>query len=143
MTCVLVHQLLHGYRRGHRLLAGSIDPDHNTADLVARLSDLSGSLISDAEFQPYLTGYPLPSAEFYALARTWPDDSARRAGCVLTHTLLIPIERWGKTLNPYGFAKLFLFRLTWMIWTDIAGRWSMMSLNLLKLYNCNHPQRSF
>jgi hypothetical protein len=109
MACVLVHQLLHGYHRGHRLLAGSVDLEPNIGDLVARLSDLSGSLVSDVEFQPYLTGYPLPSGEFYALARTWPDDSAPRAGCVITHTLLIPIQEWGRCFDPYGFVKLLSF----------------------------------
>ena len=102
-----VHQLLHGYRRGHQLLASSVRLESKDADLIARLSDLSGFLTADANIQPYLTAYPLPNGKFYALARTWLDTNAPRAGCVITHTLLIPIRDWGKSPEPYGFAGLF------------------------------------
>jgi len=38
---------------------------------------------------PLLTGYPLPSREFYVLALTWPAEEVRRPGCVWTHSLLL------------------------------------------------------
>lgn len=91
---IRAHQLLHGYRGGHGLLGGSIKLAGKDSELATRLSDLSGSLSSGLEIQPYLTCYPLPGGEFHAVARTWPDREAPRAGCVLTHTILIPREAW-------------------------------------------------
>lgn len=107
MTRTYVHQLLHAYRRGHQLLAGSTRLKSQNADMVARLSDLSGSLTTEAEFRPYVTAYPLPSGDFYAIAKTWLDINAPRAGCVVTHTLLIPVDDWGKTTDPHCFADFF------------------------------------
>lgn len=52
-----------------------------------RLSDLSGHLPLGVTMTPYLTLYPCQ--RFYAVARTWPDPANDRAGCVLTHTLLL------------------------------------------------------
>jgi len=107
MKAVTVHQVLHGYRRGHELLAGSVRLPSSASDLVMRLSDLSGSVASGWEFTSYVTGYPLDGAPYFAIARTWEDKKAARAGCVLTHTLLIPIEVWKTTPDPREFAILF------------------------------------
>lgn len=90
---VEVHQLVHGYDRGHELLAQSIRLTGRDLDEVARLSDLSG-LQSAEPTPPHLSCYPLPSGQFFALARTWLDDDAGRGGCVLTHTLLVPTFDW-------------------------------------------------
>ena len=57
--------------------------------------------------RPYLTVYPLPSRQFFALARTWLDDEAPRSGCVLTHTLLIPLEDWGCLSDVRQIGGLF------------------------------------
>lgn len=92
-----MHQLLHGYSRGHELLAGSTSLPAVDAELIVRLSDLSGTLPSDGEFEPYLTTYPLPSQQFYVVACTWLDRDAPRSGCVLTHSLLIPSHEWLKS----------------------------------------------
>lgn len=102
-----VNQLVHGYRRGHQLLAGSVRLEPKSADLVARLSDLSGSSSADTKIRPYLTAYPLPSGQYYALARTWLDEDAPRDGCVLTHTLLIEPEFWASFPDPRLLAGLF------------------------------------
>lgn len=107
LAAIRVHQLLHGYRHGHELLAGSIRLPTPDSDLVTRLSDLSGSLGSDQKFVSYLTAYPLPSGQFYALATTWPDENAPRAGCVLTHTLLIPSTEWVHLRRPEIAKRLF------------------------------------
>jgi hypothetical protein len=107
MSAATVHQALHGYRRGHELLAGSVRLPRAIADLVTRLSDLSGSMVSGWEFTSYLTGYPLRGAGYFALARTWEDENAARAGCVLTHTLLIPLDAWNIACDPRAFSDLF------------------------------------
>src|SRR5690349_724634 len=95
-----VDQLLHGYQFGHQLLAGSIKLDAQTAELIAQLSDLSGSISSESNVQPYLTCYPLFEQNRFAIAKTWLDTDAPRAGCVLTHTLLIPMEVWTTCGSP-------------------------------------------
>lgn len=102
-----VEQLLHGYRRGHERIAGSIKLPMGDADLVARLSDLSGTPIVSATWNPYLTVYPLPSRSYFAVAQTWPDIHAPRSGCVLTHTLLVPIDTWRTVASPSDVDRLF------------------------------------
>lgn len=107
MTEVQVHQLLHGYRSGHGQIAASTKVSDRDSELITRLSDLSGSLSSGLQLDPYLTVYPLPSRKFVAVARTWPDPEAPRAGCVITHTLLVPIEFWGMFTNVRSINGLF------------------------------------
>lgn len=94
MTQEQIHQLLHAYRSGHGQIAASVRLLDRDSDLVTRLSDLSGSLSSGIKFESYLTVYRLPSQNFFALARTWPDPDAPRAGCVVTHKVLVPVEIW-------------------------------------------------
>lgn len=101
-----LQQLVHGYARGHTLLAASIELPVSDLDLVTRLSDLSGTLTTENDFYPYLTLYPLPSGEYFAVARTWLDAAAGRSGCVLTHTLLVPMGMWSRHHQPEVFANL-------------------------------------
>jgi hypothetical protein len=84
----LLPQTLHGYDRGHRLLAFAGDVSDAERSLIERLSDLSGYTPSGFSFTSYLTGYPC--GRYYALACTWPDLTAERGGAVLTHTVLLP-----------------------------------------------------
>ena len=107
MTAAQTHQLLHGYSSGHGQIAASIKLPVRDSELVTRMSDLSGSLSSGLQVESYLTVYPLPSRSFFAVARTWPDPDAPRAGCVLTHTLLIPAEAWGELANVRSLDALF------------------------------------
>jgi len=102
-----VHQLLHGYCGGHGQIAGSVKLSDRDSEIVTRLSDLSGSLSSGLNFENYLTVYPLPSRKFFALARTWPDPDAPRAGCVITHTLLLPVSSWANLSNVRSLDRLF------------------------------------
>jgi hypothetical protein len=105
-NAVALHQVVHGYDRGHGLLAGSITLSARDLDLVTRLSDLSGQLTDERDFHPYLTLYPLPSRIFYAVARTWLDPLADRSGCVLTHTLLVPLDAWATCRYPSALDDL-------------------------------------
>jgi hypothetical protein len=84
-----VHQALHGYRDGHRLLASSTSIDELDQRQMLVLSDSADArqIPPDA---PLLSGYPLPSGGHYVLALTWPALEVRRPGCVWTHSLLIP-----------------------------------------------------
>ena len=86
-----LHQLLHGYAEGHRLLEGSFTLQDDLTRLMLRMSDLSGSSMV-AGFEDYITGYPLASINAYALAKTWYAPEMPRPGCVWTHTLVIPSQ---------------------------------------------------
>jgi GTPase-associated protein 1, N-terminal domain type 1 len=91
---VRIEQQCHGYKSGHQLLASSIRLERADQDTIDGLSDLSGPLRPAETFDPYLTAYPLPSGNFYVLAKTWQDVKAPRAGCVLTRSLLVPMPDW-------------------------------------------------
>ena len=86
-----LHQLLHGYAEGHRLLEGSFTLQDDLTRLLLRMSDLSGSSMVPG-FEDYITGYPLASIDAYALAKTWYAPERPRPGCVWTHTLVIPSQ---------------------------------------------------
>ena len=94
MARTTVHQQLHGYRKGHQLLSGSLDLDSRDLDAVDSLSDLTGRLRPGERFAPYLTAYPLPSRAYYVVAKTFQDLQAPRPGCVLTRSLFVPMDVW-------------------------------------------------
>ena len=102
---VTVHQALHGYERGHRGLACSVELEMAERHLIDQLSDLSGYLTRGQDFDHYHTGYP--AGRFYVLARTWLDRGAERTGTVLTHSLLLPrgavpdVSDWGALANLF------------------------------------------
>lgn len=101
-----VHQLVHGYQKGHSLLAGSYALPKSALEIVTEQSDLSGPLPVGASIPPYLTAYPVSDTDFYAIGRTWEDTDAPRSGCVLTHTLLIPIDVWATATYPADLLQL-------------------------------------
>ncbi|EEJ5470578.1 hypothetical protein KAC08_004074 [Salmonella enterica subsp. diarizonae serovar 60:k:z] len=85
---------IHGYRKGHQLLASSTTLSREDQAVVDRLSDVTGPLRPKEQFEPYLTTYPLPSGIYYVVARTWQDLSVPRAGCVRTKSVLINMKDW-------------------------------------------------
>src|SRR6185503_17437254 len=89
-SLVRVRQAVHGYRRGHRLLAGGQGLDDSELAILDRFSDLSGYLPNDVTFHHYFSGFPC--GRFYAFTLTWPDHGAARKGTVATHSLLIRLE---------------------------------------------------
>lgn len=91
---ITVEVQIHGYRKGHQLLASSIVLTKEDQAVVDRLSDVAGPLRPREQFEPYLSAYPLPSGIFYVVARTWQDLSVARAGCVRTKSVLIDARMW-------------------------------------------------
>ncbi len=85
---VRVHQALHGYAEGHRLLACSTTLKARDQKIMLVMSDASGAGAS-LDTDGYLTGYPLPDSGVYAVARTWAATELARPGCVWTHTILV------------------------------------------------------
>lgn len=91
---MLINQQWHGYRRGHQLLASTIELAARDQDLVDKLSDGSGAPRPGERFEPYFTVYPLPSGQHNVVARTWQDLDAPRSGTVFTRSLIIPSDVW-------------------------------------------------
>ncbi|UKT65092.1 hypothetical protein [Pedobacter mucosus] len=103
---ITLQQTLHGYQNGHQVLASSIPIGEEGNKVLLFQSDLSGTLIN-ANFESYITGYPLASESLYAFARTWYASEMRRPGCVWTQTLLIRYPDLGKIPDLLALVKLF------------------------------------
>jgi hypothetical protein len=103
MAVISVETQIHGYRQGHQLIASSRSLAKPDQAVIDRLSDVAGPLRPRERFDPYISGYPLPSGAFFVLARTWQDLSVPRAGCVRTYSLLIPMSSWeaARALQPF------------------------------------------
>ena len=101
-----VHQFLHGYSDGHRLIEGSVKLPSELARSMLKMSDLSGSSVVSG-FERYITGYPLESINAYALAMTWYASEMPRPGCVWTHTIALPAETLASISSLVSLTKLF------------------------------------
>lgn len=88
MSTIVVHQALHGYNDGHRLISSSLTIEPPDARVMLVMSDLSGPGLKPSP-DGYLTGYPLEKTGRYVLARTWAAPEMPRPGCVWTHSLII------------------------------------------------------
>jgi hypothetical protein len=101
-----VHQFLHGYSDGHRLIEGSVQLPPELARLMLKMSDLSGSSVVSG-FERYVTGYPLEPINAYALAMTWYAPEMPRPGCVWTHTIALRAETLASISSLLSLTKLF------------------------------------
>lgn len=101
-----LHQCLHGYSDGHRLLVSSVKLPETTQAALLVLSDVPDG-VSPIGFVPFLTGCSLPGTTYYGLSRTWPATEMPRPGCVWTHTILVPIADLGTFRSLEGLAELF------------------------------------
>ena len=98
-TSIDFYYQVHKYKNGHQLLSTSITLDRNDQDTIDRLSDISGQIRPGELFAPYFTLYPLPSKNFFVVARTWQDLFAPRAGCVITSSIVIPMLKWERLIR--------------------------------------------
>lgn len=97
---MIIHQAIYGVvRNGHGLRTAS--GDRNAAVELANRLDLPDTAPPGAEWSPYVSGFPHQTQ--YVLARTFHDNSASRAGMVLTHALYIPLDAIVSTddLRPF------------------------------------------
>ena len=106
MTAARLHRQLHGYRSGHQLLYSTARIQRENQDRIDQLSDMAGPLRPGEKFDPYVSAYPLPSSEYYVLARTEQDHAAPRAGCVITNSLLVPRTYWEREASPALLVEL-------------------------------------
>lgn len=88
------------------MLGSTVRLERIDQDIVDRLSDLSGQVRPGEVIPAYLTIYPLPSRQHTVVARTWPDLTAPRAGCVLTRSLIVPRTVWETAPSLDGFISL-------------------------------------
>jgi hypothetical protein len=86
-----LHQTLHGYADGHRLLMASRAIPERAARIMLTQSDLSGAIPSKG-FETYFTAYPLTELDAYVIARSWYAPEMPRPGCVWTHSLLVTMD---------------------------------------------------
>lgn len=87
-----IEQALFGeLNRGHGLLMTSGDRNL-MAELAPRL-DLPDNAPPGADWSPFVSGFPFKG--WYVVARTFHDQAAPRAGMVLAHAVLIPLEKAG------------------------------------------------
>jgi hypothetical protein len=101
-----IHQALHGYSDGHRLLAASCRLPREAQRALLIVSDISGP-VTAGMFDSYLTGCPLPGAGAYALSRTWLATELTRPGCVWTHTLLVEYADLARLPDLAALVPLF------------------------------------
>ena len=85
---IRIDQCLHGYSRGHRELASSIELDKMASERMLAYSDLLVSTGADDQ-RSYLTAYPLRSVQRFVFARTWLAGPDIRPGSVWTHSLIL------------------------------------------------------
>ena len=88
MSRISIHQAIHGYNDGHRLITSSLALDASDARIMLVMSDLAGPGMKPPP-SGYLTGYPLEKSGRYVLSRTWSAPEMPRPGCVWTHSLII------------------------------------------------------
>lgn len=107
MSSIVVHQTLHGYNDGHRLISSSLPLDATDARLMLVMSDLSGPGVKPSS-DGYLTGYPLERSGRYVLARTWAAPEMPRPGCVWTHSLIIENADLAKIKSAQALLGAFI-----------------------------------
>lgn len=90
-SSLLIDQVLHGYDRGHKELASSIDLDSHSRSTMLVMSD-SMAALEMKEGQSYLVSYPLRSAAKHVLARTWSAGRGYRPGSVWTHSIILDYQ---------------------------------------------------
>lgn len=107
MSSIVVHQALHGYNDGHRLISSSLTLETSDARVMLVMSDLSGPGLKPSP-EGYLTGYPLEKTGRYVLARTWAAPEMPRPGCVWTHSLIIENADLAKLMSAQCLLDAFL-----------------------------------
>lgn len=96
---MIIEQTLHGYNKGHGLLASSFPVKPNDdSSLMSVLSDWTGYRNELGE-DSYMTFYPLSNGEKYAFAKTWYAEEMERPGCVWTHTLIVDLKKLDRNFD--------------------------------------------
>lgn len=84
-----VEQAIYGEVRGGHGLRTASDSGRLPDELTSRL-DLPDTAPPGADWSPYLSGFP--HRDRYVFARTFSDSTATRAGMVLSHAVIAPLD---------------------------------------------------
>ena len=103
---IRIDQALFGYREGHRLLQASRKFVSTTERSLLTLTDMSGPRMVEG-FEEYVSGYPVPGEETYAVVKTWYAPEMERPGCVWSHALIIQNSDVGKIRMLVDLLALF------------------------------------
>jgi hypothetical protein len=103
---IRIDQALFGYREGHRLLQASRKFVPTTERNLLTLTDMSGPRMVEG-FEEYVSGYPVPGEESYAVVKTWYAPEMERPGCVWSHALVVRNEDIGAIVDIYSLVALF------------------------------------
>ncbi len=103
---IRIDQALFGYREGHRLLQASRKFVSTTERSLLTLSDMSGPRMVDG-FEEYVSGYPVPGEETYAVVKTWYAPEMERPGCVWSHALIFQNSDVGQIRELADLLGLF------------------------------------
>ena len=102
---VTAHQVLHGYKDGHRALESSVVLPPMAGKTLLRLSD-AGDVDPESNYPTLLSGFPLPDTTYYAFSKTWPAPESDRPGAVWSHTLLFDYRHLA-ALSPSDILSAF------------------------------------
>lgn len=89
-----VEQAIYGEVKGGHGLRATTGNRAISAELTSRL-DLPDNAPPGAEWSPYVSGFP--HRDWYIVARTFRDPQAPRAGMVLSHALIAPLDAVAET----------------------------------------------
>lgn len=95
-----LHQAVFGYRRGHRLLAGSIALDGESMSRLLAVTDPSGWGVFDARAAGGVAVLPMRTLRSVAILRAWPDVTAGRPGAVISHVVFVSMSDLAATNDP-------------------------------------------
>jgi hypothetical protein len=91
-----IEQAIYGeVRSGHALRLASTRSQ--IVDELASRLDLPDTVPPGVNWSPYITGFPY--RDRYILARTFADPHATRAGMVISHALIAPLDEIATTAN--------------------------------------------
>ncbi|PKF48808.1 hypothetical protein [Enterovibrio nigricans] len=98
---MIIHQTLHGYLDGHRLISSSTMLSNKAKSIMLKESDSPGEDFHYDNVCCY-SGYSIPEDEIYVISKTWVASEISRPGCVWTHSLLLPYSLL-EEINPFEF----------------------------------------
>src|SRR5438034_3508488 len=89
-----VEQAIFGEVRGGHALRLASDEGRVSSELTTRL-DLPDTAPPGVDWSPFLHGFP--HGDRYVLARSFSDPVATRAGMVLSHAVIAPLDELART----------------------------------------------
>jgi hypothetical protein len=93
---VKVEQAIFGEHRSGHALRGASGDEIIAAELTSRL-DLPDTAPPGVEWSPFVSGFP--HGDRYVIARTFLDEDAPRAGMVISHALIMPLNEVVRSVN--------------------------------------------